>query len=531
MISTMLPAIILVGWLAADFLIAIFAALLITPLIIKAAGKLRLYDTPDGARRLHVAPVPRLGGVGVYLAAVLATTGMVFAARAFPSVNVFSNADRHILLGILIGSGLLFVVGLLDDLRGLKPSTKFLAQIIAAFIAYYYGIRIGSVTLAYGAGVHTHLLGPPLLILWIVGVTNAYNFTDGLNGLAGGLAIVACAAILGVGLTLGNLAMLIPAMALAGALIGFLHFNFPKARLFLGDSGSMSVGFLLAVLLVKASEVRGPSTLIAVPILAMFVPLMDAALAIIRRWLRGVPLSGADARHIHHRLLVLGLSQKRTAIALWCLAAVMASFGMLIALTAPYVATSIAMLGLVGLSILVIYGTNLLSYHELVVAGEVLLTAPSRVRRVISDQILALDLAARIQSARGLEEIASLLSSTASSFGFLKMELVRDQPAVAKEPEEVVAPWAWKLEYPIRPGVDDGSSPPYKLAIWCSAEYNVRPYGAERAAKIIAPELENWLVARGPDLNPIRLAGSREADLPINRPPRRVSRVGRARGL
>jgi UDP-GlcNAc:undecaprenyl-phosphate GlcNAc-1-phosphate transferase len=258
---------------------------------------------------------------------------------------------------------------------------------------------------------------------------------------------------------------------------------------------------------------------------------MDAALAIIRRWLRGVPLSGADARHIHHRLLVLGLSQKRTAVALWCLAAVMASFGMLIALTAPYVATSIAMLGLVGLSILVIYGTNLLSYHELVVAGEVLLTAPSRVRRVISDQILALDLAARIQSARGLDEISSLLSSTASSFGFLKMELIRDQPGVATVGDEVVAPWAWKLEYPIRPGVDDGASPPYKLAIWCSAEYNVRPYGAERAAKIIAPELESWLLSRAPDLTAIRLTGARDGDAPRNHPPRRVSRVGRARGL
>ena len=201
----MLPAIIFIGWLAADFLVAISAAMLITPLIIKAAGKLSLYDTPDGARRLHIAPVPRLGGVGVYLATVLATVSMFFAGRAFPSISVFSTADRRILLGVLIGSGLLFMVGLLDDLRGLKPGTKLGAQIIAGLIAYYFGIRIGSVTLAYGAGVHTHLLGPPLLILWIVGVTNAYNFTDGLNGLAGGLAIVACATILGVGLTLGNL--------------------------------------------------------------------------------------------------------------------------------------------------------------------------------------------------------------------------------------------------------------------------------------------------------------------------------------
>jgi hypothetical protein len=178
----------------------------------------------------------------------------------------------------------------------------------------------------------------------------------------------------------------------------------------------------------------------------------------------------------------------------------MAALGLIMALTAPYVATSIAVFGLVGLSILVIYGTNLLSYHELVVAGEVLLTAPSRVRRVISDQILAVDLTARIQNARGIDEIASLLSSTAASFGFLRMELVPEKPVHNADDTAPLA-WAWKLEYPLRPALEDGSAPVYKLAIWCSAEHSVRPYGAERAAKIIAPGLEQWLLMRASSLD------------------------------
>jgi UDP-GlcNAc:undecaprenyl-phosphate GlcNAc-1-phosphate transferase len=389
----------------------------------------------------------------------------------------------------------LFFVGLLDDVRGLPPSAKFLAQVVAAFVAYYYGVRLESATLGYGVGVPVGILSAPLVFLWIIGVTNAYNFIDGLNGLAGGLAIVACATIVVVGMTLGNIAVLVPAVALAGSMLGFLRYNFPKASVFLGDSGSMSTGFLLSVLLLESVRARGPSVLVVVPILALFVPLLDVMLAIIRRWLRGVPLSGADARHVHHRLMALGLSQERTSIFLWGLALAMAALGLIIALTAPYVATSIAMLGLVGLSILVIYGTNLLSYHELVVAGEVLLTAPSRVRRVISDQILALDLTARIQNARGFDEVASLLSSSAPSFGFLRMELVAEG-TLSPVSSDVPSAWAWKLEYPVRQAGEIESTPAYKLSIWCSAEYNVRPYGAERAAKIIGPGLEQWLVAQ-----------------------------------
>jgi len=489
------------AWLGATFVGAAILSLLLTPLIIRAASALRLYDAPDGVRRLHDSPVPRLGGVAVYLsAAVVSIVVILIGARVFWTNGVISDYEWRMLTGLLFGSAILFTVGLIDDVRPLPPSVKFAAQVVAALVAIYFGLRLNRATLGYGEGVRVGILSAPLILLWIIGVTNAYNLIDGLNGLAGGIALVACATILAVSLGLGNIAVLIPAAALTGALLGFLRFNFPKARIFLGDAGSMSIGFLLAMLLLKAAEVPGPSVLVAVPILAMCVPLLDLTLAIIRRWLRGVPLSGADARHIHHRLMALGLTQQRTAIVLWCLAAGMAAFGLVIAFSAPYVATSIAMAALVGLSILIIYGTNLLSYDELIVAGEVLLTAPSRFRRVISDQILAHDLTARIQSARAQEEVSALLASTAPSFGFLKMELVREPYAVLNA-DDGLTKWAWKLEYPLLRRPEDGVGPAYKLAIWCSAEKSVRPYGAERAAKIIAPGLERWLLGRSPDVN------------------------------
>jgi UDP-GlcNAc:undecaprenyl-phosphate GlcNAc-1-phosphate transferase len=376
----------------------------------------------------------------------------------------------------------------------LSPAIKSVAQVAAALIAFYFGARLDNIALGYGAGVATGWFELPLLILWIVGVTNAYNFIDGLNGLAGGIAIVASATIVVVSLALGNVTVLVPTVALAGALFGFLHFNFPKAKLFLGDSGSMSVGFLLAVMSLHAATNRYNAVLVIVPLLAVFVPLMDGALAIVRRWLRHVPLSGADARHIHHRLLALGLSQQRTAIVLWVVAAAMAGFGLLIALTAPFVATSIALLGLVGVAVLLIYGTNLLAYHELIVAGEVLMSAPSRARRVITDQIIALDLTSMMDQATSIDEVASLLSTAANKFGFLAIELGGEALAGRKlHHDRIIAQtWAWKLEYPIR-NLTNAIDSSYTLIIWCGQEIDHRPYGAERIARILGPALGHWL--------------------------------------
>ncbi|HMA20951.1 MAG TPA: MraY family glycosyltransferase, partial [Gemmatimonadaceae bacterium] len=290
--------------------------------------------------------------------------------------------------------------------------------------------------------------------------------------------------------------VLLPMVALMGALIGFLRYNFPKADIFLGDSGSLSVGFLLAVLSLQASVNSSGVTLLILPIVALFVPIMDGSLAILRRWLRKVPLSGADARHIHHRLLALGISPQRTAIILWTLAAGMAGFGLLIALTAPFVATSAAIFGLVAVSVMLIYGTNLLSYHELMVAGEVLVSAPSRARRVISDQIMAMDVSAQLQKATTVSELSDILRNAATEFGFLGMELTGEDLAGEKMAERVLsANWSWKLDYPIRV-TGDVRSVSHVLSIWCSSDQSTRPYGAERVARVLGPALQSWFELR-----------------------------------
>lgn len=486
-------------WLLLSLGLSAGAALILIPGVIRGAGSLKLLDSPDDGRRQHEEPVPRVGGVAVYLAAT-AVACAVFARASPLFVTPGAAGDEQIrfLAGALLGSALLFLTGFVDDVRGLSAGAKSIAQIAAALVAWHFGARLDTIALGYGEGVSIGILGFPVLLIWIVGVTNAFNFIDGLNGLAAGVAIIAFAAVFVVGLVLGNFLVLVPAAALAGSLLGFLRFNFPRARIFLGDSGSMSIGFLLAVLSLKAAENSKGAILIVIPILALSVPLLDGLLAVLRRWLRHVPISGADARHIHHRLQALGVSPRRAALILWTLAAAMAGFGLLMALTAPFVATSIAILGLVGVAVLLIYGTNLLSYHELIVAGEVLMSAPARARRIISDQIVAVDLSARLSDAHTVDELATILSDAASQFGFMGMELIAHSVTGEKVADRILpADWAWRLDHPIRLG-SDGSDVFHVLSIWCSPERGARPYGAERIARILGPVLHQWFNSRQP---------------------------------
>jgi hypothetical protein len=174
----------------------------------------------------------------------------------------------------------------------------------------------------------------------------------------------------------------------------------------------------------------------------------------------------------------------------------MGGFGLLLALTAPFVASPIAILGLVAVAVMLIYGTNLLAYNELIVAGEVLFTAPSRARRVISDQIRALDLIAMLNHAEEVDDVATILSDGASQFGFLGLELIGERVIGSKVADRILpSSWSWRLDYPVGPG-PEGPGTGYVLSIWCSPDTGGRPYGAERIARVLGPALYQWFEAR-----------------------------------
>lgn len=466
-------------------LISLVVALALTPVVIRFAVARRLFDAPDGQRRIHSVAVPRIGGVAVF-AAFLIAAAVAYLAR------LTAPAEMHLVMSTLAGAILLFVLGVIDDVRGVSPIAKLLVQVIAAIVVIGGGLKLALLGVTANTAVGLGWIEAPLLVLWIVGATNAFNLIDGLNGLAGGIGLVAAVTATAAALLLGHTGTALAGVALVGGLLGFLRYNFPRASVFLGDSGSMPIGFLLAVLTVRAATLPNGVVLFVIPVVALFLPLMDAILAIGRRWLRNEPVSGADARHIHHRLLALGLSQPRTTVVLWCVAGAVAVLGVVVELAPPVIALGLTVGGLMGLLAFVIYGTRVLAYHEFRVASEVLRGGPARVRRVISDQIQAHDVSVLVRYAENLADVSHILDANASRFGFESMELrALGESAAHLSPIRDKLASAWRLEYPLfATGDGESGGASHSFSIWCRVNDDSRPFGAERVARVLAPVLE-----------------------------------------
>lgn len=257
---------------------------------------------------MHSRPTPRLGGIAIWLCTVLAFIILVLVNSYYPEGNLLS--------GILLGGSLMFILGLVDDIYDLPPKIKLFVQIGAALIAFMLGVKIEILSNPFGGTIHLGLLALPITLLWLVGITNAVNFIDGLDGLAGGIITI-------IAVTLGVVAMFInqPASALiaallAGSVMGFLVFNLYPARIFMGDSGALFSGFVLAGLSVTGVT-KSVAVSILLPILIFSVPILDMAFSVLRRILRGANPMCADKDHIHHRLIKSGLSQNRTVAVLY----------------------------------------------------------------------------------------------------------------------------------------------------------------------------------------------------------------------
>ena len=468
------------------FGVAVALSIALTPAVIAGARRLKLLDNPDGARRVHRVAVPRVGGVAVFLAAA--------ASLALFAPELLLSGRPYQLSGIAIGAAIMFVLGLVDDVRELPPIAKLLGQVAAAAAVVAISGYPERLAIVPGTEVAIGWLGAPLFFLWIIAVTNAYNLVDGLNGLASGIAIVACGTAILIGSIHGSTSTVVAA-ALTGALLGFSRYNFPRASVFLGDSGTMSIGFLLSVLLVRTATSPSGAVLFLVPVFAVMVPFLDTGLAIVRRWLRKVPLSGADARHIHHRLLAMGLSSSETVVHLWLLAVLFTGFGLLVTLAPPVFAGLISAAGSAVFAVVVIYGTNILAYHELSVARDVLVEGPGRIRRVISEQIHAMDLCESISRAESITEVNELLDRGAHTFGVSRIMLrsdLRDEtvPVVLSGDERTDGTAGWRLDFHL-----SSSARQYHgtLSIWCDT-HDGHVSGAERLARILAPALSDWLV-------------------------------------
>jgi UDP-GlcNAc:undecaprenyl-phosphate GlcNAc-1-phosphate transferase len=315
----------MIWWVAGVFAAGLLAALAATPLAARFGRAFGFMDAPQG-RKIHTHPIPRCGG--------LALVAAFFAAVAVAGLASFPQAGRQIetshVLAVFAGGLFIFLVGLADDRKPLPAKVKLLAQIAAAAICFFSGVKIESFTLGSAINIDLDFLSFVLTAFWFVLFINAINLIDGLDGLAAGVSFFVCA----VQAVLASMrAEPLPAMyfaALAGASLGFLRYNFNPASIFLGDGGSYFLGYMVAALSILTSAKSQVGATILMPILAFGVPLLDTITAPLRRFVRGKKMFEPDREHVHHKLIAKGWSQRRTVVFLYGVTAFLALMAVLI---------------------------------------------------------------------------------------------------------------------------------------------------------------------------------------------------------
>ncbi len=284
------------------FGVSFIVTLLATPLLRRVALAFGICDLPS-PRRINKKPVPNLGGVAIYLG-ILAGI-------------LLNTSQGNLIKGILVGSTIIALVGLLDDLVGLSPPLKLGGQILAALSLIPFGVEIQFITNPWGGMFFLGAWSVPLTVLWVVGITNTVNFIDGLDGLAAGVAVIASGTLAIVAMQEGQLGAAIMALIIAGSALAFLFFNFHPAKIFMGDTGAMVLGFILASTSVIGALKSATAMTVLVPVLALGVPIADTLLAIVRRSTNGHSIALADKDHIHHRLLRLGFSHRGAVLVVY----------------------------------------------------------------------------------------------------------------------------------------------------------------------------------------------------------------------
>ncbi|HKX27184.1 MAG TPA: MraY family glycosyltransferase [Blastocatellia bacterium] len=343
------------------FLIALCASLTLTPMVRRLCERHGWLDLPGERRRIHGKATPRLGGVAVF-------TSLLIALAVLPLADNYIShslqAEFSQLLVVLTPAALIFGLGVWDDLKGLDARFKLMAQIATAMLLYGLGVRVEALSLPIVGSIELPgIVGFAITVFWVVAVTNAFNLIDGVDGLAAGAALFASLVMVVVSIALGHRFVTVISIAMAGALIGFLRYNFNPASIFLGDSGALFVGFVLAALSVKGAQKASTAVAVAIPLLAFGLPVIDTGLTIIRRFLARRPLFKGDREHIHHMLLARGWSQRRVVLSLYGACAILGLNALLFVTGDGIGHLTGVWLFVVGMAVLI--AVNRLDYHEM----------------------------------------------------------------------------------------------------------------------------------------------------------------------
>ena len=306
--------------------VALVVSLAVTPIVRVLAERLGLLDQPDAERKIHEFPIPRLGGVAL---AIAFGAGIAFAAAFTTDLNGIGTFRPNRAPAILAGAALLVVVGVIDDVRGMRALVKLFWQVAAAVLAFALGLRIEELNLPWGT-VELGVLALPMTVAWIVVIINAVNLIDGLDGLATGVVLTALGAFALLSASAGVDPTLPIIASAGGAAIGFLAYNLHPASIIMGDTGSMFLGFVVGAVAISLTQDGLDPASPLVPLVALAIPLIDTVWAIIRRTARGEPFFVADRGHIHHQLLRAGLHQRDAMLVLTAVSAGLAVLAVLI---------------------------------------------------------------------------------------------------------------------------------------------------------------------------------------------------------
>ncbi len=324
------------GDIAIAFILAFVVAFVATPYTIKIAKKIGAVDIPKDERRTHKRSIPKFGGPAVILGFLVSTIYLLVVMTMEKTINLMGGEEYgKKLLGFAIAVGILSIFCVVDDIKTIKPLTKLFGQIIATVVIIAAGVRIEGITLPFLNFPEIHEITSIILTMaWVIIVTNAINLIDGLDGLSSGISVISAVSLLIIFVLNGSsMLSIVLITALAGALVGFLPYNFSPAKTFIGDTGTNFLGFSLAVISILGAAKTYTAAVIVLPLIVLGLPIFDTIVAIIRRLIKGKSIKAvfkADKGHIHHKLLAKGYSQKQAVVMLYGISATLGIFAVIL---------------------------------------------------------------------------------------------------------------------------------------------------------------------------------------------------------
>lgn len=468
-------------------ILSVALSLILTPLVRDSVGRIGFMDHPDGHRKKHHKPIPRVGGIAIVLAYV--STFAIALALPFSYTSVLHGAVPQILQLSLVAA-IVFLTGVLDDLIGLAARQKLIGLVGAAMLAYAVGIRVD--IHLFNNLPNAPWLGFAITVLWLVGCANAFNLIDGMDGLAAGVGLVSTVTMLVAALSQGNLPLALATLPLAGCLLGFLRYNFNPASVFLGDSGSLLIGFLLGCYGALWSEKSVTLLALTAPLLAVSIPLLDVILSVLRRYLRNRPIFEADRGHIHHKLLDRGFTTRRAVLTIYAFCGLVAVLSLLVNAVNNRFSGLIVLLFCGAAWV----GIRHLDYAEFAAAGRMFLGG--KFRRIIDAETRLLNFESSLAKAADVDECWNKLREGSSEFGFhgARMSI---QGGVFEEVRGRHSQPLWQLRIPLQAGD--------YVNFYCDFSVEMDPLILNQFVGSVERGLNAWLDAQQPE--PLRIPAAK----------------------